>query len=87
MKVIMLNGDRFTSKQAAHKYIAEALHFPAHYGGNLDALADCLSELPKNTAVVLSGLSAAKAHIGDYAEDIADTFRDVLGRKNRFILI
>ena len=28
------------------KAIAAALEFPAHFGGNLDALYDCLTELP-----------------------------------------
>ena len=26
-----------------HRALAEGLHFPAWYGGNLDALHDCLS--------------------------------------------
>ena len=28
-----------------HRALAEGLHFPAWYGGNLDALHDCLTDL------------------------------------------
>lgn len=35
-----------------HAEIAAALGFPAHYGANLDALWDCLADLPEPTALV-----------------------------------
>jgi len=28
-----------------HAHIAHALHFPRHYGANLDALRDCLTDI------------------------------------------
>ncbi|HEY4373467.1 MAG TPA: barstar family protein [Burkholderiales bacterium] len=34
------------SKDSMLKKIATALEFPPHFGGNLDALYDCLTELP-----------------------------------------
>lgn len=34
------------SKDSMLKKIAAALEFPAHFGGNLDALYDCLTSLP-----------------------------------------
>jgi len=35
--------------------IGEALHFPGYYGVNLDALTDCLRDLPGPTALVWRG--------------------------------
>lgn len=40
---------------AFHRRIAAVLDFPAHYGANLDALWDCLSELEGPTALVWQG--------------------------------
>ena len=44
MKVV-LDALRLQRKDEAHKYLREALDFPEYYGGNLDALYDCLTEL------------------------------------------
>ena len=44
MKVV-LDALRLQRKDEAHKYLREALNFPEYYGGNLDALYDCLTEL------------------------------------------
>ena len=35
--------------------IATALDFPEHFGGNLDALADCLSDVRSDTVVLWDG--------------------------------
>ena len=34
-------------KEETQKYLAERLDFPDYYGRNLDALFDCLTELPE----------------------------------------
>ncbi len=84
MKVIIIDAACFTSKSAAHEYIAESLDFPEYYGKNLDALADLLSELPRNVAIVMSNTDNARTLMGNYADGIAETFRDILGGKCRF---
>lgn len=40
------------TKADALAAIGRALHFPAYYGRNLDALADCLGDLPAHRALV-----------------------------------
>lgn len=87
MKVIIIDAAAFTSRAAAHEYIAEALTLPAYYGKNLDALADCLSELPRDTAVVMANADTARDFIGGYADGIVEAFRDVLGKRGRFTAI
>lgn len=41
------------SRRELHSALARALSFPAHYGNNLDALYDCLSDIRENTRLVL----------------------------------
>ena len=48
---------RSSTRRSSSSSIGEALSFPGHYGQNLDALADCLSDLPA-TALLWEGWSA-----------------------------
>ena len=40
-----------SSKEEFHRILAETLHFPAHYGRNLDALYDCLTDISDHIKV------------------------------------
>ena len=41
---VRLDGRYLEEPDAAHVYLAEKLDLPEYYGGNLDALYDCLTE-------------------------------------------
>lgn len=45
MKNLTLDFKKFMTPREAHEYIAKNLDFPDHYGKNLDALYDCLTDL------------------------------------------
>ena len=56
MKTILIDGNAYPTRQALHKALAMMLQLPAYYGGNADALYDCLSETAQPVNVwVLSG--------------------------------
>ena len=76
MKIYILDASRFTSKSAAHEHIKEVLSFPDYYGKNLDALDDCLSEMPPDVGVIMQ-----------FALNTQEDLEDVLGVKGRFMKV
>ena len=51
-KVVLREAD-FATPAEAHEFLAQRLDFPDYYGMNLDALAECLSEVGEPTRVVV----------------------------------
>ena len=47
-------GARCTSQETLHEYLKKKMGFPDYYGGNLSALADCLSELSEPTRITIA---------------------------------
>ena len=55
----ILDGGSVGSRQALHQTLAAGLRFPDWYGGNLDALHDCLTDVGEPTELVKIG----RAHV------------------------
>ena len=72
---IVLDGKRMTSKGESHGFLKEVFGFPDYYGGNLDALHDCLSELGE-TEVEFQHTDEMKAALGNYGENLLRVFRE-----------
>ena len=51
MREFTLDINKMTSPAKTHAYLKELLHFPEYYGGNLDALHDCLGEITTPTII------------------------------------
>lgn len=70
------------SRESILKTIAATLEFPPHFGGNLDALYDCLTDLPLTKGVShsieLAGLPHGPAGDAVHAvfADAAEFWRD-----------
>ena len=54
MKHITIDCALIEEKAQFHQALAQALDFPAHYGNNLDALYDCLSDIHQDTHLTLT---------------------------------
>ncbi|MGI6150935.1 MAG: barstar family protein [Christensenellales bacterium] len=68
--MIVIDCAQFSTKEAAHAYLADVFGFPAHYGGTLDALFDCLTERPHNTRIALLNAPLAVTQLGDYGRKL-----------------
>ena len=66
MKTVTLDGAVLASKEALHQTLAQALSFPDWYGGNLDALFDCLTDLSEEVSITLLNWDG----LGDYGQRV-----------------
>ena len=64
---VLLEGAVLKSKEALHETLACALHLPPWYGGNLDALYDCLTDFHEDVEIRLVNEAALREHLGNYA--------------------
>ena len=70
----VLDGSSVGSREALHRTLAAGLRLPDWYGGNLDALHDCLTDLNEPTELIVRGTSALDELLGRRA----NAFRRVL---------
>ena len=63
--MIVLDGKRMTGRQAMHEELKRKLDLPDYYGGNLDALNDCLGERRERELIVIENAGAFL----DFCED------------------
>ena len=76
------NASNAQSKQEVLEGIAEAFTFPAHFGKNLDALYDCMTDLVNKAGsqtgfvVVLEQLPDNPRFDREAREQLLDVFRD-----------
>ncbi len=66
MKRITINGEELSTPKALHKTLKTAMHFPEHYGENLDALYDALTEISEPFCLAVENSDEAKAFLGEY---------------------
>jgi RNAse (barnase) inhibitor barstar len=71
-----------TTKQQVLGVIAQAFHFPRHFGKNFDALSDCLTDLPYKAGpqpgflIVIEQLPNTPKFDREARETLLDVFRD-----------
>lgn len=63
----VLDGARIADRSALHRALAEGLNFPEWYGGNLDALHDCMTDISEPAEIEICNMRALEAALGSYA--------------------
>lgn len=74
--VCTVDCSSITSAKELHRVLARSLDFPEWYGHNLDALYDCLTELPQDTWLFLSHWDAKAPWAAGFEAVLLDACRD-----------
>ena len=74
--MITLDGSRMTDRAAIHAELKKKLKLPDYYGGNLDALNDCLGERRERELILLSNASDFLEENGAYGATMLRVFLD-----------
>lgn len=88
MNIVILDGEDFASVSELHQRLKEKLHLPDFYGGNLDALWDCLTgviELPLQ--LKWTNYRISEELLGNDADRIRDLMLEVQAEQNGFQVI
>ena len=75
MRSVYLDLAEISTPEELHQELKRALRLPTWYGGNLDALYDCLTSLSKPICLELDGLEGL-ANLGKYSTDFMNTLLD-----------
>lgn len=70
MTEFVLNCAEITERKQIHEKLAAGLSFPDWYGGNLDALYDCLTGITADTCVILRDFDVLEERFGKYAASV-----------------
>ena len=86
MKLITLDGAKIKSIDALHDFFSEALSFPDHYGRNLDALYDCLWEVPEPLCIFVIHVPELLAALGKRGPALLALLRQVSEESDRVLV-
>lgn len=76
MEEIIIACEKIDGPRAFHRLLAEELAFPAWYGGNLDALYDCLTAISRPVRLRLVGFDRLAAYSRGFRRVMEDACED-----------
>lgn len=74
-RVIRLDGQRMEDRAGTHRYLKAKFYFPDHYGNNLDALFDLLTEIGEPQKIILYNIDALKRSQPEYGRQLLKVLR------------
>ena len=76
MRELWVRGKEFDSLVEVHDFLKSQLDFPEHYGKNLSALYDCLTDIGEDTRIVIDWEQVEEDELLDGLERIAEVMQD-----------
>lgn len=76
MEKILLDFNLIKTQEQVQDYLALQFDFPEHYGKNLDALYDMLTERTADTCVGIFGTDREEDALSSYLKRVKKVFRD-----------
>lgn len=86
MTEALLDGEKVQDKERLHGWLSESLGFPDWYGGNLDALYDCLTDLSEEVRLVIVHGDKLREALGPYWDRLFQVFSQAAQDNPRFCL-
>jgi ribonuclease inhibitor len=87
MKEIVFDSLDVENLDQLHAELARLLEFPDYYGGNLDALYDCLSgEIALPLKIIWKNYALTKARIGEEVAAVLEVLEDFANEESAFII-
>ena len=71
-------------KKQLHERLKALLQLPDYYGGNLDALHDCLTDPMPDTLLVLDSFETLQGTLGDYVKLFTRVLEDCAEENGHF---
>lgn len=87
MRRITMDCAGIGSREALHAALKEALALPEYYGNNLDALADCLSDLFEDTCLILRHPESLRQALGNSADALLHVLHRSARDNRHFIFL
>ena len=75
MRTFILDGAAVMGREDLHEKLARGLGLPEWYGGNLDALYDCLTDL-EDTVIRIENRFDLEESLGNYANSLLRVLKD-----------
>lgn len=76
MRTVKLELGKMTGLMNLHSYLQQVLELPEYYGGNLDALYDCLTEITEETELIVPEKAASEECLGWYGRQLLQVMQD-----------
>ncbi len=84
---VVLDGGSVGSRETLHQALAALLRLPDWYGGNLDALHDCLTDITEPTELAVRNGGALEETLGGYAAALRQVLADCAAENGAFSVV
>lgn len=75
MRELIVDGQAMTSKSAMYTHLSRVFEFPDHFGKNLDALWDMLTDETEPTVIYVKHVAKLIEQMDGYGEKLIQVFQ------------